>query len=49
MPTGLAISQPVTGFIARRREFLRVMAHTAQTLVCPGGCPYCWYALFKEQ
>ena len=49
MLTGLAISQPATGFIARRREFLRVMAHTARMLVCPGGCPYCWYALFKEQ
>ena len=28
---------------------LRVMAHTARTLIRPGGCPYCWYALFKEQ
>ena len=37
MLTGLAISQPATGFIARRREFLRVMAHTARMLVCPGG------------
>ena len=45
----LCQSRPVTGFIARRRDLLRVMAHTARTLVCPGGCPYCWYALFKEQ
>lgn len=49
MPAGLAKSQPVTGFIARRRDFLRVVAHTARMLVCPGGCPYCWYALFKER
>lgn len=41
--------RPVTGFIARRREFLRVVAHTARMLICPGGCPFCWYALFKEQ
>ena len=45
----LCQSRPVTGFIARRKEFLRVMAHTARMLACPGGCPYCWYALFKEQ
>ena len=45
----LCQSRPVTGFIARRIHSLRVMAHTARTLVCPGGCPYCWYALFKEQ
>ena len=43
----LCQSRPVTGFIARRRDLLRVMAHTARTLVCPGGCPYCWYALFQ--
>ena len=49
MLTGLAISQPATGFIARRIHSLRVMAHTARMLICPGGCPYCWYALFKEQ
>ena len=45
----LCQSRPVTGFIARRRYLLRVMAHTARTLIRPGGCPYCWYALFKEQ
>lgn len=45
----LCQSRPVTGFIARRIHSLRVMAHTARMLVCPGGCPYCWYALFKEQ
>ena len=41
--------RPVTGFIAHRGYLLRVVAHTARMLVCPGGCPYCWYALFKEQ
>ena len=41
--------RPVTGSIARQRYFLRVVAHTARMLICPDGCPYCWYVVFKEQ